>query len=85
MTGITVELHLKNQADVDQTLCCPRCSDTWLHYRKPSEIVAPRRELRVPIRCETCNKTSELVLRAHKGQIFVSWNTGPVILSDMGL
>jgi hypothetical protein len=85
MATTTVELHIKNQADVDQTLCCPRCGDPWLHYRSPDEIVAPYRELRVPICCDSCGKTSELMLRAHKGQLFVSWNTGPVILSDMGL
>jgi len=57
----------------DQALCCPHCGDTWLYNKTP---YSGDNKLNIPIGCETCSKTSALVLRRHKGQLFIRWING---------
>jgi len=64
----------------EQVLCCPRCGDQYLRNGPPLQL---NDDLCIPVTCEGCDNVSEMILRRHKGQLFVQWRSGsPVVLED---
>ena len=69
MAITTEELHIGNQPDTEQVLHCP-CGDSYLRHR--SVKVIPN-GLAIAFSCETSGCQPELILRRHKGEMFVQW------------
>jgi len=64
----------------EQVLCCPRCGDQYLRNLPAEQL---NNDLCIPVVCECCGDISTMVLRRHKGQLFMQWRNGaPVVLED---
>jgi hypothetical protein len=63
----------------DQAVRCPHCADVWLRTKNAGKI---DNRVLVEVICETCEQTSFVQLRGHKGQLFLSWESGRPIKTE---
>ena len=69
----SAELHLENQPDVEQMLCCP-CGSSYLRHAEVKRL--PGVGIGIVFVCDVgCEP--ELVLRNHKGEVSIRWRWTP--------